>query len=145
MFLTTFVEEAVRLLISTPTSTNSGPYPYHASIFKWLARILNSSGAWELVRNQYLVLSYVQAICKERDSYWVERLYPLVGDLPTQVEGPPEHENTGITGNGNAGAAKGGGTFTKQGNPDENQDHAALRDYGWSISETRNVKPIGVV
>lgn len=142
MFLTTFVEEAVRILVSSSTSDKNAPDPYHAGVFKWLERILSSSRTWTATRKQYLVLSYVQAMCSERSGYWTERLRPLLGDLPTRVEDSSEDQGVDKTANGKADAAN---ECSKLDNLEENADLAALRDYGWTVSEMRSSKPIGIV
>lgn len=141
-FLTTLVEEAVKLLVSSSSTDEEEPDSYQKGIYMWLEHILGSSTAWAGMREQYLVLSYAQTVCRESSGYWAERLRLLMGNLPatqdiplgdissrhkTIVNGEVEHVATATTPSG------------------EDADIAALREYGWAVSETRNSRPIGVI
>ena len=135
-FFTILVEEAVKILVLSSTSNEKERNPYYEGIYMWLERIFEPSTAWTGMR-EYLVLSYTQAICKASNGPLAERLHQLLGDLSAS----PDISMDDDTSRNESGRH----TTISTCRTDEDTDIAALREYGWTMSETRDSRPIGVL
>lgn len=136
-FLTTLVEEAVKILVSPDPLREKEPSPYYEGIYKWLERILGPSAPWAGMR-EYLVLPYTQAVCKESNGLFAERLRRLVGDVSASPDIPMDSTDSSGHDNGYRDALSTSNTT------EDDADIIALREYGWVMLETRNSTPIGV-
>jgi hypothetical protein len=80
-------------------------------------------------------------MCHGSSGHWAERLRPIVSSLSAPSKsllGQGEQEKTNGKSESN-GLERGAGDIGL-----EDADAVALRDYGWSLSESRDLRPIGI-
>lgn len=135
-FLTQFAEEMATKLLVSSTNSDTEKDPYRDGIYSWFEHILKSS-SWALLRKQYLLLSYVQAVCRDYSDYWGERLNDLVGNVSDEL-GPPRGA---MNGKDDESSKRAPPTATEE----SESDAEALGRYGWSMSKRRSFKPIGAI
>ncbi|EFR04641.1 hypothetical protein MGYG_09162 [Nannizzia gypsea CBS 118893] len=147
-FLTLLVEGIATILVSADSRSFRNVEnrdaldgkKYEEDLFLWLDHIL-SGAVWEPLRNQYLVLSHVRAICRVPGlsaGFWAEEIDKILPDeytAPTRVSDTP--------GGGKADSSK--LPAAPDAAIDPNSDIAVLRNYGWDFGQKISCRPIGSI
>ncbi|WEW61034.1 hypothetical protein PRK78_006523 [Emydomyces testavorans] len=138
-FLTQLAEEMANALVES-SSTDVEKDPYREGVYVWLEHVLKSS-TWAVLRSQYLLLSYIQAVCADGADYWGGRLRGLVASYKGGPEFSARMEVSKISEDelGQTSLA------VTEGESEIGSEMAALQAYGWNMNRRRTFKPIGVI
>ncbi|EFW19445.1 rRNA-processing protein las1 [Coccidioides posadasii str. Silveira] len=128
-FLTKFADEMADLL-SLSMSLDAAKDPYREGVYGWFEHVLKSS-SWALLRKQYLILSYAQAVCRNGGGYWRDRLHNLIESCRDWSEL-------------SARSARISQEATRH-ESETGLHMTSLRDHGWTLERKRIFWPIGVV